>query len=282
MYFWRPSAFIPEVTRQVRSLLLNPKNQLVTSSSRDCPAYPTIMAKAKVEGSSNVAILRRLSAEEPSQDKSQDKFTFSFRLTNNVDKQFNLCRNLGEDVTDFVARLRTNLDKVINKKVKKVKTAAKTDPSQSDETPTSPTVRFFLDDKEVEDLAGLSVSSLLLDPSVEIEVLGERFRVDVDPPMAESGKLPDTIMSGFPVYPLRLNFVNSAQEDSTFEWWVSAKVVEVVTASSDKKGPVKAKVDCKVNVQTLTWIKRSEGKLMNLYKLMVMALDVFLDNKSSS
>ena len=44
--------------------------------------------------------------------------------------------------------------------------------------------------------------------------------------MVEGAKLPDSIMSGFMVYPYRISFLFAEKSDSTFEWWVSKKTFD--------------------------------------------------------
>ncbi len=44
--------------------------------------------------------------------------------------------------------------------------------------------------------------------------------------MANGAKLPESIMSGFMVYPFRLSLLFAEKSDSIFEWWVSHKTYE--------------------------------------------------------
>ena len=75
-------------------------------------SYPKIEMAAQT--SDNFAVLRKLEGNE--------KFTFSFHLRSErfggIDKQFNMCRNLDENMSEFVSRLTSNVEKIIHKKYK--------------------------------------------------------------------------------------------------------------------------------------------------------------------
>ena len=45
--------------------------------------------------------------------------------------------------------------------------------------------------------------------------------MEINPPMAEGARLPDSIMSGFMVYPFRINLFFAEKSDSKFVWFVS-------------------------------------------------------------
>ena len=44
--------------------------------------------------------------------------------------------------------------------------------------------------------------------------------------MADGARLPESIMSGFMVYPFRINLHFADKSDSVFEWWVSQQTYD--------------------------------------------------------
>jgi 2',5'-phosphodiesterase len=52
-------------------------------------------------------------------------------------------------------------------------------------------------------------------------IFDDDFPVEINPPIAENARLPDSIMSGFMVYPFRINLFFAEKSDSKFEWFVS-------------------------------------------------------------
>ena len=61
---------------------------------------------------------------------------------------------------------------------------------------------------------------------LQIRIFEEDFQVEINPPMAEGAKLPESIMSGFMVYPFRLSLIFADKSDSVFEWWVSRQTYD--------------------------------------------------------
>lgn len=53
---------------------------------------------------------------------------------------------------------------------------------------------------------------------VVLEVLGNKYSLNVNCPWVESIKLPNTIMCGFPVYPSRMETLHMNKQDSLFTW----------------------------------------------------------------
>ena len=221
-------------------------------------SYPSIMSAEQIrpqDWSNNVAILRKIEGDE--------KFLFSFHLKSDkfggINKQFNMCRNVDENLTEFVARVTANVEKVINGKAKKkVKL-------NGPECEKDLDVMFYQDDKIVSYDNFLKVRDVLFDRGVEFGIIGERFKIDVDPPQVENAKLPSTIMAGFVLYPYKLKFECASKIDSGYEWFVSDKVFQHNEANEGNKAGVE--VDTKtnsknkreVNVQHLKWLKRTDG-----------------------
>lgn len=72
--------------------------------------------------------------------KDEEKLNISINYKNaelKVDKTFNFCRNLNENLKDFLPRIKNNLEKELNKKNKKRKKKDEAEETQN----SSPEVR---------------------------------------------------------------------------------------------------------------------------------------------
>ena len=78
-----------------------------------------------------------------------------------------------------------NSKKLKNKKVK-------VDITNSEELD----VIFYRNGIPIEDQT-LKIQDILFEPNAEFSVIGEKFTIDIDPPLVEGAKLPNTLMSGF-------------------------------------------------------------------------------------
>ena len=220
--------------------------------------YPSIMcdqSAADGNGSTNnnVAILRKL--------KDNEKFTLSFRLKSErlggINKQFNMCRNLNENTSEFITRLAFNIERVYSKKLKNKK--VKVDIPSSEELD----VIFYRNGIPIEDQS-LKIQDILFEPNAEFSVIGEKFTIDIDPPLVEGAKLPNTLMSGFMVYPVKFKLESAHKFDSHYEWFVSRELFNNQEKDADNKNTEamttkELKASKEVNVQHLSWIKKAEG-----------------------
>ena len=131
-------------------------------------SYPSIMFdQRKTSKSCNVAILRKL---------QNDKFTFSFHLTTDkfggINKQFNMCRNVEENLSDFVSRLKCNVEKIVNKKAKNKK--CKVENMHSENL----NISFWQNGASIQDLS-LKIEDVLFKSDTEFGIAGEKFKIDI-------------------------------------------------------------------------------------------------------
>ena len=152
--------------------------------------------------------------------ENEDKFTFSFRLECsqpiNVKREFNMCRNINEDMTAFTHRLTENITKKLEKKTKKAKL------EQSSENIFENAIGFKVNDQIVNpESSELKAKDFLAQNGLTLQIFSSIFDIDINPPLIQDVKLPETIMSGFPVYPLKLAMLFAREESSIFKWFVS-------------------------------------------------------------
>ena len=218
-------------------------------------SYPSIMFDhRKTSKSCNVAILRKL--------QNDDKFTFSFHLTTDkfggINKQFNMCRNIEENLSDFVSRLKCNVEKIVNKKAKNKK--CKVENMHSENL----NISFWQNGASIQDLS-LKIEDVLFKSDTEFGIAGEKFRIDINPPLVESCTLPNNLLSGYIVYPHKLKLESAVKSHSHYEWFVSNELFPEVVNDSENGGKLDentTKLTLKpvqVNVQHLNWIKRMDG-----------------------
>ncbi len=194
-------------------------------------AYPRIMAGSD-HRQRQVAVVK--------QSLEDNKFTFSFFLNNDepkISKQFNMCRGLDEPMASFLSRLEANLDKVVDKKAAKKKKAKLMDSATDEPVLTSgPKVSFALNDQHLEVNPEVLVKDFLFKEGLTMSVLSDKniFSIDIDPPICESAKLPQTIMAGFMVYPFKVVLSNAETKDSKFLWLVSDPDVDKSFLESPK------------------------------------------------
>ena len=97
--------------------MLKAANQFRICLSRSYAAYPRIIPSIDF----SISNMKRAVYKQPD---GTDRFTFSFYLKNDelkIDRQFNMSRTVDEKVGSFVDRLSANVEKIVNKNLKKRK-----------------------------------------------------------------------------------------------------------------------------------------------------------------
>ena len=187
------------------------------------------------------------------------KFTFSFHLKTSkfggIDKQFDMCRSVDEKVSNFLERLNANVEKVINKKAKKKKRA------ENDSKGDILEISLSVDGQYITDLS-YNIQDVLLKSGTELHISGEKFKIDINPPIVENAILSNIIMSGFMAYPHKFKLEAADKEDSNYEWFVSEEKFKdganwpQVKKSNDSKNE---KNSGQTDVTRLQWLRRSNG-----------------------
>ena len=182
--------------------------------------------------------------------RPDDMFTFSFNLECSepvIKKQFNMCRARTETMDGFMNRLNENLAKKLSKK--KNKKSKKSE--QQDCGSTTPVndpvteVAFKLMGELIPLQKDASALDFLSQKGLEMSILKVPFEIEINPPLIQSVKLPDTVMAGYLVYPFKMIFEYASQTDSIFDWYVSEPNIE-----SKKKDSL---------LEKTKWTKRSSG-----------------------
>ncbi|TRY68862.1 hypothetical protein TCAL_05072 [Tigriopus californicus] len=150
-------------------------------------------------------------------------FTFLFNHPNlGVQRQFNLSRPIEEPSSQFKTRLLGNIEKVLTKKRKR-----KANQTEEGEKDLFPEVQATFSNQTCSNLIlgdDVAIKDILFaDNEVVMNLMGHEYLVDVNPPMVESARLQDQIMSGFLVYPYKLKVNFSDLSLSTFSWFASVE-----------------------------------------------------------
>lgn len=156
--------------------------------------------------------------------EDQFKVTFLYQQKDiGVNRQFNFCRLVTENIEAFIGRISTNVGKVVQKAIKKKSKQSKLgdDPSTVDlvvkvlnngvPVPGALTCHdvFF---------KHLHIKNLIL------QVEGVEYSVIINSPWIDLLALPDSIMSGFLVYPSKFDVQFVDKLKSSFSWMRSNKM----------------------------------------------------------
>lgn len=179
-------------------------------------------------------------------EPGSSELQISFRYKNpemNVDREFNFCRTMTENIDDAIVRIRNNISKVLNKKSKKKQ--KKPDP-QTDSTSTS------TDNSEVQDvpvnfiqsnekLSAMTFAEMIASSKeLSLQVFDDKLEVVVNNPWVCNLVLPQSILAGFIVYPSKLELQFSNRQYSIGTWF-------------------KGKKPSSGNLQHIEWIKCGSG-----------------------
>lgn len=172
----------------------------------------------------NVAYFRHL--------PNVDQCEITFHLASDkyrIDKVFNFCRSITENIDASLERMRTNIEKEVKKKVNKKK-KSKSAPSvpqvdveqvHEQELPAVE-VRLY-DDLKKQEIRDIAFSELLIklkdEEQILLKILDDDFRIDFNSPSVQTITLPHSILAGFYVYPSKLEMVFADKEQSEFEWF---------------------------------------------------------------
>ncbi len=174
--------------------------------------------------------------------EGEDRFSLSFVIKSqelNLEKQFNLSRPITETGTQFLGRINANVDKVLKKTAKKRKA--------DDSAASACQAKFLQSDGSqfpLDDLVG--VCDVLFTSGLQLDVLGQRFLIDRNPPTVERLELPDQVMAGFVTYPRKMVLQFADRESTRFQWHTSQQ----------QFGEEEAKT---VDEAKVTWVERSDG-----------------------
>lgn len=170
-------------------------------------------------------------------DEEAKTLGLSFRVQqSNIDRTFNLKRSTEEDLSSVLTRISSNIQKVLNKKKKKLEEPASVVPI------------------DIKTQGGVSVSKdmtcyecFVVQANQHYLDIGEQsYALDVNPPVVQSLELPKNIMAGFPVYPNKIEIANGKAEDSEFIWY----------KSDSKFG---SEEEARAQMKKINWIEMGSG-----------------------
>ncbi|XP_063358547.1 2',5'-phosphodiesterase 12 [Cydia amplana] len=147
-------------------------------------------------------------------NKSEDKIdlTFLLKVKESV-RQFNLSRKPSESVENLLTRIGANVHKVVRKGNKKKST------SETEEIK----VKVFDGDKCLpESLTCLELFSL--PGPVKFQIQDHIYEAVFNVPWIESLSLPQSILSGFGVYPEHFSFQNTDVKQCVYNWYTCKAV----------------------------------------------------------
>lgn len=145
-----------------------------------------------------------------------------------LNRTFNFSRKLAENVDAFTGRVRGNLEKELAKKNKKKKVKG----VKGEAVPEAPKVevsevelKVALVEDEATELEGITVQELLDKIAVNktqsyyMNILGQLYKIQLNAPWVTNIQLPSSVLSGYLVYPNKLETLFCTKEDLQFIWY---------------------------------------------------------------
>lgn len=172
--------------------------------------------------------------------EGESRFTFSFHLkipAYKIDKQFNMNRDVDEDISAFLERINNNVNKA--NKVKGTKLDVKF--VFEDSTVIEPCDKF----KTVQDF--------LFTENLRLSIEDKEFPVIVNPPLVRELKISENILTDLMLWPYSLTLDFADESKTKLEWFVSEKLDDDKIPQPQKK----SKID--YSKMNLTWTKFGEG-----------------------
>lgn len=144
-------------------------------------------------------------------NKLEDKVDLTFLLkVKETVRQFNFSRKPTESIENLRTRIGANVQKVVKKGIKKKNN------SELQEVE----VRFFNGNEYLPDT--LKCSDLFtLQESLKLQILDHSYEAVFNVPWVESVCLPQSILSGFAVYPEYFTSQNTKTNECVFNWYTA-------------------------------------------------------------
>jgi len=187
--------------------------------------------------------------------KDEQRIEIKFKYADaelGLNRWFSFNRALDDSLQQVKERIVANIDKACVKHRKK---------NQKKQGSTGTLEEFKLEVNLTQKSqlldASLSCRKLLELDDVAIGVKDQIFHLDIDPPAIKTLKLPSSIMSGFPIYPSKLEVENCSRMDCKLIWSTSPKNLKTAPdADSDVWVPVGTGFTfTPTNVEIGSWLK---------------------------
>lgn len=170
------------------------------------------------------AVSRRMHKAYFRYTEGSEQYQLTFNVkdeTLGVDRQFNFDRKASENVGSLLARINTNLDKIIEKNDKKKKKKQKknnVEGEQSDDTTPKASCEL-LNKSESVPHDKICQDILVGAPELSLQICNITYQVIINSPWVDNLVLPSIIMAGFPVYPIKFETVFSIKSNCLFSWY---------------------------------------------------------------
>lgn len=141
-----------------------------------------------------------------------------------IDRAFNLNRNIGEPITLSLNRIKTNIQKEYEKKLKKTKKSKKSQPENAEcseaTVPIDTLVDFMIEKNEtttwLDLLANVDEHSF---KDAKLKVFGQEFSVAYNHPYVVELTMPSVILIGFDCSPVKFEVAFTERDKCRFEWY---------------------------------------------------------------
>jgi len=158
------------------------------------------------------------------QEAEDGRFTFSFVYSANPattpGRQFNMNRHLTEAGDQFVSRIESNVNKVLNKKKKK----------GAEEVLVS--VKFTSETGKEIVTENVSAGDLIRTKGLQMSINNTEYQVVYNPPLLEAAKINEPIMTGCFANPNKVE--QKFSTDTKYEWFTSNQVITPEDAKKQK------------------------------------------------
>ncbi|XP_067642263.1 2',5'-phosphodiesterase 12 isoform X2 [Eurosta solidaginis] len=154
-----------------------------------------------------------------------EELHISFRYINEtlrLDREFNFCRKINENIDDALNRIRNNIEKELNKKAKKgkKKTPSQTrapPPVYSNEEIPVEILRSNINKK----IENMTLAKLLEEKlsDLQFRVIDQTFQIVYNVPWVLNLTLPANILAGYRVYPSKLELQFAGRAYSIGKWY---------------------------------------------------------------
>ncbi|CAG9099590.1 unnamed protein product [Plutella xylostella] len=151
--------------------------------------------------------------------QNEDRVDIAFLLKVKEDniRQFNLSRRPSESLESILARIGTNIQKVLQKGSKKK--------AQPTEGKTVIDANFYVNENIVDNTKSCIDLFDIEDP-VTLKITDFEYEAVFNPPWVLSLSLPRSILAGFPIYPEHFATQNTEDSFNTFKWYKGMSVNE--------------------------------------------------------
>ncbi|XP_004527106.1 2',5'-phosphodiesterase 12 [Ceratitis capitata] len=160
-------------------------------------------------------------------DGANQDLHISFRFTDEemrVDRDFNFCRKMNENIDDALARIRNNIEKEINKKNKKGKKKSTDQTQEVAKCNLNMIPVEIVRSDLVEKVENMTFEKLLAKCSdLKLRVMDKNFEIVYNMPWVLSLSLPTCILAGFRVYPSKVEIQFADRKNSVGNWYKAKK-----------------------------------------------------------